>query len=271
MNFTAKSLAAACGALIVAVGGSLLPVESAHAVAVYTGTFDPEDDFYQWNGTHSFSVSESCLSANGWRAANTGYGGYAFDIDGYAISGTFNSTPCAASLIGGSLNLRKKTGPDNAFKSLNFDQGGLLPNSGVWGVNVKNGQLAGVDSFLIGAFRFLLADEDVLFGPGYVFGVGGGGVYLRWESGFAPLDLVPIGLFPSPWAGGSNQTYVQNFADPVYLYANRCGVGECTTTEVTPGRAATPTFNRVPEPGSLALAGIAGLALAALSRRRRNG
>lgn len=248
-----SAIGAACATVLVALTGGLFTPTATHAAAVYTGTFDPQDANYQWEGTHRFAVSEACLLSDGWRSANAGYG-------------------CDAQLLGGSLSLRRKTGPDQGFKTLTF---GEFPTSNVWGVFIRDGQLAGVDTYLTGPLRFTAAEEAVLF-DAPIFE--GGGLSLRWESGKAPLSEVPTNLFANFNQGVvGNKSYVQSLVDPVYLYRS---LGNSDNyREVTPGQSAQNVTFRpagapgltVPEPGSLALVGVALAAAAALFRRRRSG
>jgi hypothetical protein len=239
-----RTLAAACQILV-----GVAATTTVHA-AIYTGTFDPNDGTYEWSGTHVFDVSDACLSGTGWMAANDGYSG------------------CTVTLTGGSLTLARvaESSPAGPF-ALNFlDFPSALGNPyDIWGVYVQDGELKGVDSWLIGGFNFTPAQQAAL-------GFAGRDFYLRWESGKAAADDPNVLALAGP---GYGITY--NFSsDPVYLYqtSSVCGPGECTPAEVTPGVSATDVvFTRlaVPEPASFGLAGIALLGAICAGRRRRRG
>jgi hypothetical protein len=252
-----KPLAATCSAALLTVGSAIFGVNDANAYLI-RGAFDPNNGTYEWSGTHAFEVSDACLTqSDGWHTAGPS--------DPY----------CQIKLIGGSLtleNLDTSAGP----YTLDFaDFPSALNNTAdVWGVYLQNGQVAGIDSYLIGGFQFTAEETNAL---GFVSGYDESEnyvpittFYIRWESGKAG-DNVPEGLFHDYMAGPpSNDQYVPAIGDPVHSYYNDCGVpgttAECQTTEVTPGVAA-PNVTFVPEPGTLSLL-LGALGLAAVARRK---
>jgi hypothetical protein len=239
--------AAAITAVLITLAGGPFGLGEAHARAIYTGTFDPENEFYKWEGTHAFSVDEACLDGNGWKAVN---GNNFYDMsegDVYSCG--------EVRLTDGSLTLEDKAAGvkrTRTFASF-LGEGGYL-TSGIWGIYVKDGQLAGVDTDLLGSVGFRGGDEPL----------NNHDWFLRWESGKAPVDAYSVRSQSLASDGLYQYTYLQSPDDPVYL--SRCTDSACIlATE----KSATPTFNRVPEPGGLALVAMALIAAGIGTRRTR--
>ena len=233
----------AATAILITLAGGPFGLGEVHAKAIYTGTFDPEGPQYIWSGTHQFSVDNACLTTDGWKAVN----GNAFYDAGYAIE--YNSCG-GVELLGGTLTLKDKLAVSGVpEQTALFSAEFTLPlTAGIWGIYVKGGQLAGVDTNLIGDIRF----DEAPLNVGYWA--------MRWESGWAPAAAyanVPV-----------SGLYVPNPVDPVYLYqCSNSPTADCTPA--TPEPARVVTFHAVPEPFSLGLVGMACLAAAVTRRRRR--
>ena len=264
--------AAAATAILITLAGGPFGLGEAHAKAIYTGTFDPRGDEYGFEGTHSFSVDDACLTTTGWHAAN-GNSGYGYDQD--TTSFTFYNSCGSVVLTGGSLTLRKyESGAkdstnqyinNNVLLEQTFDFSTASPDwiSGygmsqyILGIYVAYNPLTG---------RNELAGVDTpdLFGT---FGAFDGRYWaLEWVSTKLPGSFTGLG------GGEGEGGFAYEGDDPVFLYQSNCGgfssaIGcERQTRAAVPG--AIPTFVRVPEPGSLGLVGLAVAALAGTARRR---
>lgn len=234
--------AAAATAILITLAGGPFGLGEAHARAIYTGTFDPENDFYKWSGTHAFSVDTACLTTDGWKSVNDNI---VYDPYGYAYESCGD-----VQLTGGSLTLKDKVA--GVEETVNFATAfgyDVAPpfSAGIWGIYVKGGQLAGVDTDPLGALYF---DSSPLSDAFW---------YLRWESGKAPFEAY------NTRDSDVDYMYAPSLLDPVYL--TRCDDSGCQLATEQPARDVT--FTRVPEPGSLALVAAAMMAAGVGARRKR--
>lgn len=236
--------ATAAAAILITLAGGPMGLGEAHARAIYTGTFDPSGPLYEWSGTHLFGVDEACLETDGWKAVN-GQSVYDFSTaTQYDACGTVE-------LLDGSLTV--KDVPTGGEQTVNLANALEAPVSfGIWGIYVQGGELAGVDTDLIGQIFF---DSAPLSSFEW---------WLRWESGKAP-EVAHSERSTVPFYG---YTYVPNLLDPVYL--SRCDDSGCILATDDPAKDVTFTRQptQVPEPWSLPLVGAALGALAWVRRRR---
>lgn len=189
---------------------------SAHA-AVYQLTFGGSGVSL----SAQIQLDPSCLGANGWQASDP----YTYDPYDYK---------CSASVSSAKLSL-DSGGPD----AQTVDFAGLLPDpKAVVGVNVVDGQLAGLDSYLIGS----------VYVPAGAFN---GYYWLQFDSGTGH------GVGP-----------IQPPVDPVFVFHNssECIVGCQSAPSLRIVELASVT--QVPEPASWSLI-LAALGAVWLVRRRR--
>jgi hypothetical protein len=263
--------AAAATAILITLAGGPFGLGEAHARAIYTGTFDPRGDVYGFEGTHQFSVDEACLTTAGWHSAND-FNGYGYDGDG---NYNYYNSCGAVVLTGGSLTLRKYASAETNSAGAYVDNTLALDSSGAPMERTFDFSEAspdwtpgyGMSQYIVGLYvaynpltgRNELAgvDTPALFGS---FGAFDGYHWaLEWVSANKPTGFQVD--------GGEGFFGV----DPVFLHQSECAGFDCpfALAEV-PG--AVPTFTRVPEPGALALAGLALAAMAGVTgvtRRRR--
>lgn len=245
---TKSPIGAACACILVALAGGLATPTASHA-AVYGGAYDPENANYRWFGNHLFAVADACLVGDGWKRVNSdlGYGGCG-----------------SAQLIGGDLTVVNKLGTpsllDDVSRTLLFSNFPFIPTSlnpltaPVWGVNIVGGELVGVDSFEIGSFTFAAADA----------GTHGGDWFLRWSSGRGAFcDLYSCGGRTGEAAGEPADPLA--VARPTVFLTNRIAGDPNGLVPLASDRV---TFQRVPEPGTVALV-LAALGACWVSRRRR--
>ena len=239
-------IGAACASVLVSLMGGLATPTASHA-AVYGGVYDPVNANYRWFGNHVFTVDDACLSVDGWKRVNTGYGGCG-----------------SASLAGGDLTVINKLGTsdllDDVSKTLQFlDFPGFIPNRNrVWGVNIFGGQLVGVDTDSIGDFEFADPGTTHL-----------GLWQLRWTSGNGEYcSLYDCGGRSSVGTRGSPIAAPRGPGRPDVILTNSIA----GTNAALPQRTTIFSLQRldVPEPTSVTLV-LAALGAGWLTRRRNRG
>lgn len=250
--------AATAAAILITLGGGLSGVGQAQAKAIYTGTFDPRGAVYGFSGTQQFAVDETCLTTVGWKHVN-GYSGSLSNSSLYPSCGNVY-------LTGGTLTLRKyaTSGSDeNAPRAIpdqpfNFFQANSDWNPTLdWGGGVGAMQIYIQSIYvafnpLTGRNELAGVDTPETFGS---FGAFDGQNWaLRWVSGQQPTDV--FGSTTDP-AG----VYLLQDCDAPYT--GQCVGGKANVP------VATATFNRVPEPGSIALLAAALMAAGLATRHAR--
>lgn len=235
-----NSVGAACGAVLVALVGGLATPTASHAV-IYGGVFDPDNGTYAWSGTHKFDVSDACLTGSGFRLVNE-YG-----------------SDCSVRLIGGTLTVKRygSITPYDYEETLNF---GSEPAYGgfdypIWGINVVNNELFGVDSYAFGGFRF--DNQDKL----------GGDWFVSWNTGLDDCErfgcearFASVLSSVSPLSEPVNPSYVS------LSNAGATGLPGRTDRPVTFVNLSTPAA--VPEPTTVTLV-LAALGAGWMTRRRK--
>jgi len=206
-----NSIGAACATVLVALAGGLATPTASHA-AVYGGVFDPENTFYQWSGTHRFVVDDACLNTNGWKAVN------------------YEGTCGSVSLTGGSLKVKNKTvsAPYGYEETILFGANPPWPVEGpgypIFGINVVNNELVGVDSTEFGAFRFI--------GPAFAPNPFNG-------SEFASDPLAAVIVLPNPLSGDWFLRWDTGLTD-CQRYEIGCPLGAIAESAVSPAAANPP-------------------------------
>lgn len=265
--------ATAAAAILITLAGGPVGLGEAHARAIYTGTFDPRGDVYGFEGTHQFAVDEACLSTPGWHSAN-GFSGFGYD-DGGGFN--FYNSCGTVVLTGGSLTLRKYASDTKDSNGAYTDNTTVLEQTFDFS-EASPDWIAGygMSAHIVGIYvafnpltgRNELAGVDTpsLFGT---FGPFDDKHWaLEWVSTYLPLGFT--GLV------GEGEGVAYDGPDPVFLYESNCpafsggtiGGVDCLRQARADVPGAIPTFTRVPEPGALALAGLALAALAGVRRRR---
>jgi hypothetical protein len=239
---------------------------SAHAGGVfYQSDFDPVG----FKGTALWNVDQSCLHA----------GTYYIGVNSFGS--------CNVALVSLTVDLWNSATPGTVV-TLNFDSddGQVTPPHYVAGISVKLGELAGVDTFLIGPE---LGDP---------FGTGATQYGLQFTSGHQPLPgfLSNYSFLPSALLGGVPAALGNLSTAGVYLwepgnYSTLNAMGLCPRAPwalflcekesevinaggyadfITDGHPAfyRASLDTIPEPGSLALLG--GALVAGWLTRRRN-
>ena len=198
-----------------------LSVLSAPASAViYGGHFDPPDFF----GTATFDVSNGCLSSDGIRSN---------DHD-----------TCTVTWLTAALTFRE-TPPTAHTLSFDFGTPFLPSNTAVFDVVVQGGELAGVDSAIIGAVT-TSGDPNPTFN---------GSWYISFASPASSL-----------FATDAVSSFAPNLGN-VFLYRQVCDDG-CRPGPIVE-TATVDSFFRIPEPATVTLL-LAAIGCGWVSRRRRS-